>query len=194
MQPGQAGNMMVTGWQIIALQGAHRAGLSVSKEDGARARKFLDRVQSGGGAFYGVDKPGKDAAATAMGLLCRIYLGWDRDRDALVRGADFLNAQGPPKDDVLTCFIGTQLMHQLEGRHWKAWNERLREQVRGGLVRQEPEQGTWFNPNDVHAKDGGRLYETALSALSRQVYYRHLPLYEKVFLLTSGRRFRSMAD
>ena len=38
------------------------------------------------------------------------------------------------------------------------------------------ESGSWFFPGE-HNEAGGRLYVTALCAMTLQVYYRYMPLY-----------------
>ena len=64
------------------------AYLFVPPETYKRASKFLDSVQSESGAKYGYLDPGAGSATTAVGLLCRMYLGWRRDVPALERGVD----------------------------------------------------------------------------------------------------------
>lgn len=40
------------------------------------------------------------------------------------------------------------------------------------------ERGSWHF-KDHHGDVGGRLYTTAMAALILEVYYRHLPLYQR---------------
>ena len=44
-----------------------------------------------------------------------------------------------------------------------------------------PEAGSWDPTQDAWGYAGGRLYVTCLSAYMLEVYYRHLPIYTKVF-------------
>ena len=38
-------------------------------------------------------------------------------------------------------------------------------------------EGSWYFPDSDGATSGGRLYHTALTALTLEVYYRHRPMY-----------------
>ena len=55
-----------------------------------KAGYFLDYVQSDRGAVYGYQRPeSRRPATTAIGLLCRMYLGWKHDHArAAARRAD----------------------------------------------------------------------------------------------------------
>ena len=43
-------------------------------------------------------------------------------------------------------------------------------------LRRGHQSGSWYFDHDWSSR-GGRLYDTALSILTLEVYYRHLPLY-----------------
>ena len=43
-------------------------------------------------------------------------------------------------------------------------------------VKSGPAAGSW-PPDDIWAQVGGRVYQTAICALTLEVYYRYLPLY-----------------
>ena len=70
---------------------------------------------------------------------------------------------------------------------------RWRRRMHGILIDEngKPEGGSWSPDNqDQFEPHGGRLYVTCLSIYMLEVYYRHLPIYEKIYtrLLKSGRR------
>jgi hypothetical protein len=78
-------------------------------------------------------------------------------------------------------YYATQVMHNQPGPAWDKWNRKIRRvlietQVSGGCA-----NGSW-DPNsptkDTWGIDGGRLMVTSLSALTLEVYYRYLPLYQ----------------
>ncbi len=55
----------------------------------------------------------------------------------------------------------------------------VREHLANDQVSEGDEAGSWFNPNDVHAEEGGRLYQTAFNTMLLEVYYRYLPIYRR---------------
>jgi hypothetical protein len=190
--PGQTGDTSVTGWQIQALMSAHLAGLKVPREVLSRAILFLDSVAGGNpvGSQYGYTSRGGSPAMTAVGLLCRQYLGWGIRNPALVAGVEYLK-QTPPRDirkaddnrpmDIYYFYYATQVIHFYGGADWyEFWNPRMRDWLLNTQVSgTSPQAGSW-NPDSTHtATVGGRLLQTALSLLTLEVYYRHLPLYKR---------------
>ena len=71
-------------------------------------------------------------------------------------------------------------MHHWGGEEWKKWNEELRDHLVNAQITDGPAKGSWPVTNDRHSQRGGQLYETALSILTLEVYYRHLPIYRKI--------------
>lgn len=176
-QPRQRGDTSVVGWQLMALQSAKAGGLRVSGDTLRDGRQFLNSVQTDGGAAYGYMRPEVNRPAmTAVGLLCRMYMGWKRDHDALQRGVHRLAALGPSPDDIYHNYYATQVLRHYGGELWDKWNIRMRQQLIETQVSQGPGAGSW-DVTDPHGRQGGRIYQTALSILTLEVYYRHLPLY-----------------
>ncbi|MHB1035813.1 MAG: prenyltransferase/squalene oxidase repeat-containing protein [Pirellulales bacterium] len=182
-EPQQAGDTSMVGWQIMALKSAHMAYLRVPPETIRKAHLYLDFVQANEGANYGYTGPGEGSATTAIGLLCRMYLGWKADNPALGRGVQWLSDKGPSPDDMYYNYYATQVMRHFgsyDDALWKKWNAVMREQLVRSQATKGHEAGSWFFPGTDHgARPGGRLYHTALSAMILEVYYRHLPIYRK---------------
>lgn len=177
--PREAGDTSVVGWQIMALKSAQAGQLRVKSETFSKARRFLNSVQVDDGAMYGYTTPQANRpGTTSIGLLCRMYMGWKRDREALRRGVAFLSKRGPAPDDSYYNYYATQVLHHWGGDEWKKWNEVMRPQLVSAQVRQGPGAGSW-DPVDRHAGQGGRIYETTLAIMTLEVYYRHLPLYRR---------------
>lgn len=174
--PGQPGDTTVSGWQVMALKSAKMAGLRVPSPVLEGARRYLDSVESAGGAAYGYLRPGKEPSPTAVGLLLRMYLGWPQDDERLARGVDYLAARGPSPTDIYFNYYATQVLHHHAGPQWKSWNAELREMLIRRQARQGHERGSWYFV-DKHNEAGGRLYTTAMSVMILEVYYRHMPLY-----------------
>jgi hypothetical protein len=176
-QPRQPGDTSVVGWQIMALKSGHMAYLRVPPATVKKAFDYLDSVQAESGAGYGYTSPGKGPATTAIGLLCRMYLGWKKDNPALQRGVEWISAQGPSKDNFYYNYYATQVMRHMEGDGWKKWNGVMRDQLVNSQATKGHEEGSWFEGGG-HVNDaGGRLYCTAMAAMILEVYYRHMPIY-----------------
>ncbi len=174
--PGEPGDTTVTGWQLMALKSAQMAGLSVPSPTLVGVRRFLDGVQSEYGANYGYmdAKPGE--TTTAIGLLCRMYTGWDRDHHALRRGVEDLDQWGPSKDNMYLNYYATQVLHHYGGEPWKRWNPVMRDYLVATQSDDGHEAGSWHFSGG-HGNVGGRLYNTAMAVMTLQVYYRYMPLY-----------------
>ena len=143
-----------------------------------KSSDFLDAVQSESGAHYGYTSPGKGDATTAIGLLCRMYLGWKQDNGALQRGAQFVSNKGPSKSNMYYNYYATQVMRHIEGDMWKKWNGVMRDQLVNSQSQTGHEKGSWIMA-DRHVAKGGRLYCTSMATMILEVYYRHLPIYRK---------------
>lgn len=179
--PGEPGDTTVTGWQWMALKSGQLAGLPVSRSTLYAADRFLDSVQSDGGAQYGYLTPEARRATTAVGLLCRMYGGWTRGHPALAKGVSHLSTWGPSPVDIYYNYYATQVLRHWGGSDWKFWNRPMRDHLVSTQAVQGHENGSWYF-DDEHSRVGGRLYTTAMAVMILEVYYRYLPLYgEEVF-------------
>jgi len=199
-EPGQNGDMSVTGWFMMALKSAQMAGVDVPETSFAGLARFLDGVALDGGSRYGYRfdepppavEPGEarfvrrdpgpvTAAVSAEGLLCRQFLGWPREHPQLVRGVDLLMTSKfidwDTGKDVYAWYYITQVVHHLGGPAWTTWNERMLEVLPEKQVSQGNEAGSWDPAGDQWGPWGGRLFTTCFCTYMLEVYYRHLPLY-----------------
>ncbi len=178
-EPKQPGDTSAVGWQIMALKSGNMAYLKVNPLTIKKAVDFLNAVQEEDGAFYGYTNPGKGAGTTAVGLLCRMYLGWKKDNPALQRGCEHISKLGPNKD-LYYDYYATQVMHHMEGEMWIAWNKKMKELLLKTQATSGHETGSWHEgvEGGGHgAETAGRLYCTSLATMILEVYYRHLPIY-----------------
>ncbi len=175
--PSQPGDTTVFGWQMMALKSAAMAGLDVPSPVVTLAERFLDSVESGGGAYYGYITRARSPGPTAIGLLIRMYTGWDHYDPRLRRGVTYLAQEGPSKTDMYFNYYATQVMHHYGGPQWRPWNEEMRDYLVRTQASAGHERGSWFFA-DPHGGKGGRLYTTAMCTMILEVYYRHMPLYE----------------
>jgi len=82
-------------------------------------------------------------------------------------------------------YYGTLGMHQMGGRFWRHWNEKIRRMYPEKQRRSPPDLfGSW-DP-DTAVLNGGRLFSTAMSILSLETYYRFSPLLGEVDAAEDG--------
>ena len=176
----QPGDTSAVGWQLMALKSAHMAYLQVPRITVQKTSMFLDSVQQDDGATYGYQDPGNRRGTTSVGLLCRMYLGWDRDHEPLQRGVEYLAKKGPSKTDIYMNYYATQVMRHYGGEPWEKWNKQMRDFLVAEQSVKGHEEGSWmFVSGTHHIEAGGRLYCTSLATMILEVYYRHMPLYKK---------------
>lgn len=178
-EPGQPGDTSALGWQLMALKSAQMGYLAFPPETIEAASRFLDSVSARNGAGYGYADRRTRVGTTAVGLLCRMYLGWDREHPGLADGVAFLGQQGPSQSDFYFNYYATQVLAHFEGEVWDSWNKKMREYLVDSQQKEGHERGSWYMPDDHGSKPGGRLYMTAMACMTLEVYYRHLPLYRQ---------------
>ena len=179
--PGEAGDLSVVGWQMMALRSAQMAYLNVPPDVFTKATKFLSQVQTDPKKGIYDYMAGKNATPpmTAEGLLCRQYSGWRQNNPQLRAGVDWLRLGHLPRRDQVNMYYwyyGTQVMHHMGGEPWQEWNDALRDVLIALQATTGHEAGSWA-PGGGHDSTGGRLYMTALATCTLEVYYRHMPLY-----------------
>lgn len=180
------GDTSLLGWAILVLKSAREIGLDVPSDVRAGALKWLDRVADGearGLAFY---RPGEGypvtPTMTAEAWVCRQFLGVGGPGAASDEAASYLLAHGPDRDpfNLYYWYYGTLALYQHGGPSWTQWNDRVRDQIVRRQVRTGHADGSWdpADCRDQYDRRGGRIYTTALAALTLEVYYRYLRLYD----------------
>jgi len=189
----------VTGWQLMALKSAQMAGLEVPSETFRKINGWLDYAAASSADGRYVYNPnanptpeqqhGREAslAMTAEAMLMRMYLGRTREDPRLIEGAEYLKANlpadGTPETPLRNCYYwyyATQVMFQMQGSYWTAWNERFRPLLQNSQTPTGDLAGSWDPSKPVPDRWGaaaGRMYVTAMHLLMLEVYYRHLPLF-----------------
>jgi hypothetical protein len=124
---------------------------------------------------------------TAEALLCRQYLGkpfgWPRDRPALIKGVAGVwdDLQGNKERNIYYWYYATQLLHNMQNDAWKRWNPMIRDGlVKTQVISKGCDNGSWSPDSpqpDRWGTRAGRLFQTTMSILTLEVYYRYLPLY-----------------
>lgn len=194
---GDRGDTSQLGWQVMVLSTARQAGLVAGIEPAeARARTFLQSVSSGRAGGLASYRPGErpSVAMTAEALLCRLFLGLPVDHAAVQEALASLAASPPDaaRPNAYTWYYATLASFHAGGPQWDAWNARLvaallpmQRQASAGTL-----AGSW-DPDPVWGGHGGRVYATALSAMTLEVYYRHAPVHERQKAARDGPQFAS---
>jgi hypothetical protein len=185
----QAGDTSVTGWQLMALKSGQMAGLSVPRIALDKTGKYLDSCEtSSKGGYAYMPAGGESITMTAVGALCRQYLGISPRNPSLLASVNRIKTAPPgATGNIYYEYYATQVMHHMGGEAWQFWNLGPKGDGKGGIrdtliAKQDTgangrpgQAGTWQGTAHV----GGRLGATSLSLLSLEVYYRHLPLYRR---------------
>ena len=191
----------VSGWMVMALQSGRLSGLDVNDDTFDAITKWLaDAADPTNESLFrynpyavnsqGVSRiQGRNAtpSMTSVGLLMRIYTGWERDDPRLLSGARYLVQQQLPGEtlrlrDTYYWYYATQVLKHVGGTEWETWNNSLRPLLIKTQQKSGDNAGSWdpYSPvPDRWAPFGGRLYVTTMNLLSLEVRHRLLPLYQK---------------
>ena len=193
------GDISVSAWALMALHSARIAGIEIPLDEFQRSARFLDQVQAQGGSRYKYEPNEPESrvtpARTAIGLLCRQWLGWPKTHPPMLDGIRFLmDERNRPQwsaghRNVFEWYYITQVMHNMGGDDWKQWNQAVRDavvrnQVASGNVKAGQDvRGSWSprpeGAGEEYADKAGRLYLTAMCVLILETPYRHRPVYEE---------------
>jgi len=198
--PSGENDTSVTGWMVLALKSAEEAKLPVDRESFVGALSWLDEVTDPATGRVGYDSIGsassrvtrindhfnaqRGEAMTAVGLLCRFFLGEDPERTPIMEKQADLIAQSLPKwnpdpaakdgVDFYYWYYGSYAMYQMGGsKHWDRWNKAMKAAVVDSQRKDGDAKGSWDAHVDPWGHSGGRVYTTALGVLCLEVYYRY---------------------
>ncbi len=180
------GDTSLLGWAILVLKSAREIGLDVPADVRNGALKWLDRVAEGDARGLALYRPGEGypvtPTMTAEAWVCRQFLGVGGPGPASEEAAGYLLAHGPDRDpfNLYYWYYGTLALYQHGGEAWNRWNDRVRDQLVRRQVRTGHADGSWdpAECRDQYDRRGGRIYTTAVAALTLEVYYRYLRLYD----------------
>ncbi len=186
----------VTGWMLMVAKSGKIAGLKVPASVYSGGLSFLNLSTYKNGSKAGKTdylKYGRWESMTGVSVFCRLLMGFSRTEPLLKKQAEWLSTAPPDweksKDNTSHSeyywYYGTLAMFQMGGEQWKDWNKAMKptlvnNQRQGGPMDGSVQDvdGSW-DPYSRWGKCGGRVYTTAINALTLEVYYRYLPLYGK---------------
>ena len=123
---------------------------------------------------------------TSMASLCLQLVGY-AESDEVLGGVIALNGEDCSWSSQRTSawslyywYYLTQMKFHHGGRTWRSWNDKFAREY----VKNQNADGSWTSPHEAGGGHGeatiGPVFTTALSALTLQVYYRHLPTYQQI--------------
>jgi hypothetical protein len=164
-------------WFNYATAANGKTGYSVPGDEGSRLAK-------GHPEPYPFSK--ELSCMSAVGVLCRLFAGEKRSDASIRAGVDILAAHPPmwreQKGRSLSTinfyhwYYATYALFQFGGKPWEEWNKKmiraLVDTQRAEYNNDSPEvDGSW-DPIGEWGIAGGRVYSTALGAMTLEVYYR----------------------
>jgi len=183
----------VSGWAVMALKSAELSELAFPRSTYDGAMAWLDQVSDEQGKTGYVargfapqmivgpnDQFDHHETMSAVGQLSRIFIQ-KKKSDPRLQSVNLLVADLPEwkgtKIDFNYWYFGSLAVFQYdgpEGPMWKKWNEPMK----NALVPNQKtanagcQKGSW-EPASRWANEGGRVWATAINALTLEVYYRY---------------------
>ncbi len=174
----------VTGWMILALKTGKYAKLGIAQPRYRSAfADSIDYFQSltNDAGRAGYTERGRERHSvptmTSVSVLCRLFAGEARRAKAIRGGVDQLLASLPAWQgnghgvDFYYWYYATYAAFQVGGKTWKTWNTPMKKTLISSQRRGGCEDGSW-DPIGTSAVRAGRVYSTAIGAMTLEVYYR----------------------
>ena len=177
--PGSPGDMTVSAWQVLSLVAAKKNRVDIHTNTLADAKAFVLSTCKDGDFWFGYKGPPGEETTTAIGLALMLYLGQSTEYTPFYNALTNLADRGPKLSNVYHDYYATLALHHSRHHAWEKWNSKLRDHLVRTQATKGHEAGSWHFA-DPWGDIGGRLYTTAMCAMTLEVYYRYMPLYEKV--------------
>ena len=179
-QPNQAGDTSVVGWQVMAIASGRMAGLQTTRMVTGKTVQYLDIVHNKTTGTYGYTSAVRAGSTntTAIGTLCRMYLHFGFDSNVMKKSVLETAKLDPVGNDLYNKYYAIQVLHHVGGPVWEKWNAPCRDHLVKLQVKSADHAGSWQPLSSWAVSAGGRHYETCLSIMCLEVYYRHLPIYK----------------
>jgi len=185
----------VSGWAVMVLKSAELSQLSFPRTGYDGARAWYDEVteenyyrvgytHKGTGKVFvpGLNEQFKHhEALTAIAVMSRIFMDRNRSDARLGGGCELLVRDLPKWEgndiDFYYWYYASLALFQYDGPKgpkWSQWNEKMKDALvlNQNVKSAGCKSGSW-EPIDRWACEGGRVYGTAINALTLEVYYRY---------------------
>jgi hypothetical protein len=178
------GDTSILGWVVMTLKSAKESGIPIPEEVSIRrgTLTWLDQVATGqakGLARYQVwDR--ETPTMTAEAWVCRQFLGVGGPSPASTEAAEFLLQHDSDRGEtnLYYWYYATLALYQHGGEAWSRWNAKVRDRIVSLQHSSGHQTGSWDPDKSLYGAKGGRIYCTTLAALTLEVYYRYLRLYD----------------
>ena len=179
--PGQPTSTASVAWHLPVIRSGLLAGLTVDPRTLPLADKYLQGA-SRDDKYTNPSRASREGFPTLIAhLYGRMMSGCDRTLPPYPQAVNQLLTSGPCPD-LRSTYFGSQIAHFVDiktGTIEFLWNKTMRAPLQHSQVVDGHSAGSWFDGTDNELPfDGGRLYCTSLAAMSLQVYFQHLPLYQ----------------
>jgi len=188
----------VTGWQVMALKSAHAAGIDIPWQTTYGVMRHFERVTDEDGyvGYTSARTSRQGVALVAVGMLSNLYMGMGGNHPTVRRQTAIMLQDLPAwhklrgshgrDHSMYYWYYGTLAMYQKGGPAWDKWNNAIRDMLVRAQCTKGHRRGSWDGDGYWARAFAGRVYATALMALTLEVYYRYLPLYESKDTLGVG--------
>jgi hypothetical protein len=190
----------VSGWAIMALKSAEMSGLTFpgTTYEGALAWLTESTDSSSGYPRSGYNAkgtgkvyvPGKNEqfdhheSMSAVSVMSRIFM--QKKRTDALNAVQLLTQDLPEwkanKVDCYYWYYASLALFQFDGPDgamWKKWNEPMKNAIvpAQATAKDLCKNGSWNSDQDRWGAEGGRVYATAINALTLEVYYRYVNVF-----------------
>jgi hypothetical protein len=179
------GDTSILGWVVMALKSAKEIGIEIPNEQSLHdgTLTWLEKVAAGTAGGLARYQPWEPVTATmtAEAWVCRQFLGVGGPGATSSEAAEFLlqNDSDRGATNVYYWYYATLALYQQGGEAWNRWNAKMRDRIVGLQCSSGHQTGSWEPDSSPYGAKGGRIYCTTLAALSLEVYYRYLRLYDE---------------
>ena len=179
------GDTSILGWVVMGLKSAKEVGIPIPGEPAVRRGTllWLEKVATGQSRGLARYQPWETVTPTmtAEAWVCRQFLGVGGPGPTSSEAAEFLlrNDSDRGKTNVYYWYYATLALYQHGGEPWTKWNAKIRDKIVGLQSISGHQTGSWEPDSSPYGSKGGRIYCTTLAALSLEVYYRYLRLYNE---------------